>query len=78
VRLQPHAVKAAWLFASAGANTFVDIRGGFERKIAARLAHESQTSDPAALPSSWRKRAAEIGEPAGLALAEAFTVLQVG
>lgn len=73
--LPPHAVGRVWLFASAAADRAVDITAGFARKIAARLAHASQTPDPAALPESWRARAAQIGAPAGLALAEAFTVL---
>ncbi|CAA9533911.1 MAG: hypothetical protein AVDCRST_MAG49-107 [uncultured Thermomicrobiales bacterium] len=76
--LAPHAVAAAWLFASAGADTHVDIAGGFDRKVAARLAHASQTPDPAALPAAWRDRHAAIGAPVGLALAEAFTVLTLG
>lgn len=76
--LAPHAVGAVWLFASAAANRAVDITAGFERKVAARLAHRSQTPDPVALPESWRMRAAQIGAPAGLALAETFTVLYVG
>ena len=75
--LEPHAVRQVWLFASEAATTAVDIAGGFERKIAARLAHASQTPDPAALPASWRARAAAIGEPAGLELAETFTVLDL-
>jgi len=41
-------------------------------KIAARLAHASQTSDPAALALSWRRRAEETGQQGGLPLAEAF------
>lgn len=73
--LTPHAVSSVWLFASAVADCAVDITAGFERKIAARLAHRSQTPNPAALPKSWRTRAAQIGAPAGLALAETFTVL---
>lgn len=76
--LAPHAVRSVWLFASAAAAGAVDITAGFERKIAARLAHRSQTPDPAALPENWRKRAAQIGARAGLALAETFTVLHVG
>jgi LmbE family N-acetylglucosaminyl deacetylase len=54
--LAPHAVKAIWLFASAGADSRVDIAAGFERKIAARLAHVSQTPDPAGLCIGWRAR----------------------
>jgi LmbE family N-acetylglucosaminyl deacetylase len=74
--LAPHAVRAVWLFASAVADTHVDIGAGFERKIAARLAHESQTADPAGLARGWRARAASIGAPVGVGLAESFTVLR--
>lgn len=75
--LAPHAVRDVWLFASSVADVYVDISAGFDRKIAARLAHVSQTSDPAALPPSWRERSASIGMPARLLLAEAFTALQL-
>ena len=74
--LSPHRVAEVWLFASAAADVVVEIAGdAWERKIAARLAHASQTPDPAALPESWRARAAAVGAPAGLALAEAFTIV---
>jgi LmbE family N-acetylglucosaminyl deacetylase len=76
--LQPHVVHELWLFASATADSYIDISAGFERKVQARLVHTSQTPDPALLPESWRMRAGEIGAPAGLALAEAFTVLHAG
>lgn len=75
--LRPHAVGEVWLFASAAADTFVEIGAGWERKISARLAHASQTPDPIALRSTWRERAATVGAPVGLALGEAFTVLRV-
>lgn len=75
--LAPHAVRQVWLFASAVADVYVEISQSFERKIAARLAHASQTPDPTALPESWRRRFVDVGRPAGLALAEAFTVLQL-
>jgi len=55
----------------------VDITAGFERKLAARLAHTSQTADPAALAAGWRTRSASIGKDANLALAEAFTRLEL-
>ncbi|HEV2108811.1 MAG TPA: PIG-L deacetylase family protein [Thermomicrobiales bacterium] len=76
--LLPHHVARVWLFASAQADSYVDIRGGFEQKLTARLAHTSQTSDPSVLPASWQERAARVGAPAGLPLAEVFTVLDVG
>lgn len=75
--LAPHAVREVWLFASAAADTFVAISRSFDRKIAARLAHGSQTGDPAALRLAWRERAAAIGAAAGLSLAEAFIVLHL-
>ncbi len=75
--LEPHVVREVWLFASAIADSYVDIRDGFDRKIAARLAHESQTPDATALPEHWRARFAAIGAPVGLPLAEAFTVLKL-
>lgn len=75
--LAPHAVRQVWLFASAVADVYVEISQSFERKIAARLAHASQTPDPTALPESWRRRFVDVGRPAGLALAEAFTVLHL-
>ncbi|RIK37237.1 MAG: PIG-L family deacetylase [Chloroflexi bacterium] len=75
--LAPHAVGAVWLFASEQPNRWVDISAGFERKLAARLAHVSQTSDPAALRHSWRQRATGIGAQAGLPLAEAFAVVEL-
>lgn len=76
--LRPHAVKEVWLFSSAIASNYVDISAGFDRKIHARLAHDSQTPDPSALPGNWRERAAAIGAEAGLPLAEAFTILRIG
>lgn len=73
--LAPHAVREVWLFSSNRPTAYVDISAGFERKIAARLAHGSQTRDPGALRAGWRERAARIGAEAGLPLAEAFVIL---
>jgi LmbE family N-acetylglucosaminyl deacetylase len=73
--LEPHAVRELWLFSSSHPTSYVDISAGMERKLAARLAHESQTPDAAALQLGWRERAARIGAEAGLALGEAFVVL---
>ncbi|HEX6797304.1 MAG TPA: PIG-L deacetylase family protein [Ktedonobacterales bacterium] len=70
--LLPHAVPEVWLFSSDAPDHYVDISAGLDAKIAARLAHASQTADPAALATSWRHRAEETGHPAGLTLAEAF------
>jgi LmbE family N-acetylglucosaminyl deacetylase len=70
--LQSHSVPEVWLFSSSQPDHYVDISDGLEVKIAARLAHVSQTSDPQALATSWRSRAEEVGRQAGLPLAEAF------
>jgi len=75
--LPPHKVHEVWLFASSTAETYVDITDGFERKLSARLAHTSQTPDPDALAVGWRERSASIGKEVSLALAEAFTWLEL-
>jgi len=75
--VRPHKVSDVWLFASNNAETYVDITTGFERKLTARLAHRSQTADPVALSAGWRARSASIGKGASLALAEAFTLLEL-
>jgi LmbE family N-acetylglucosaminyl deacetylase len=75
--LEPHVVRQVWLFASAAPDTWIDIGASFDRKIAARLAHVSQTNDAEALRTAWRERAAAIGAPMHLALAEAFVVLHL-
>ena len=54
--LSTHKVGAVWLFASAVADSYVDIASVFDRKVTARLAHASQTADPAALPERFRER----------------------
>ena len=70
--LSPHAIVEAWLFSSDTPDYYVDISATLDTKIAARLAHASQTSDPAALAESWRRRARETGQLGGLPYAEAF------
>jgi LmbE family N-acetylglucosaminyl deacetylase len=70
--LLPHLVGEVWLFCSDAPDTWVDIAAVFERKVEARLAHESQLQDAAALAQEWKERAAGIGRPAGLDCAEAF------
>jgi hypothetical protein len=56
----------------------MDITTGFAYTIAVRLAHTRQSTNLAALPEDWRVWGARLGAPAGLVLAEAFTVLEVG
>jgi hypothetical protein len=66
-----------WLFASTPATACVDIASTFERELAARLAHKSQTIDAVTLAERWRLSAAIVGARVTLAVAEAFTVLNV-
>jgi LmbE family N-acetylglucosaminyl deacetylase len=75
--LAPHHIGEAWLFASAIADRAVDIGKTLEQKIAARLEHESQTTDREALIASWRRRAFQVGAPFGRTAAETFTVLRL-
>lgn len=70
--LTPHAIPEVWLFSSDTPDYYVDISATLDTKIAARLAHASQTSDPTALAESWRRRAQETGQAGGLPFAEAF------
>ncbi|MEO7000483.1 MAG: PIG-L deacetylase family protein [Ktedonobacterales bacterium] len=76
--LQPHVTPEAWLFSSSAPNHYLDISATLDAKIAARLAHMSQTDDPIALDAGWRDRATEIGAPAGVPYAEAFKRLLLG
>jgi len=75
--IEPHAVGKVWLFATTQPDVYVDITASFDRKIVARLAHESQTKDPDALRQGWRDRAMRIDEQARVPLAEAFVVLHL-
>ncbi len=75
--LGPHVVREAWLFCTTAPNRWVDISETFERKVDARLAHASQTSDPEALRSAWRQRAESTGREAGITLAESFKVIRL-
>lgn len=76
--LSTHKVGAVWLFASAVADSYVDIATVIDQKIAARLAHKSQTSDPTAVSPRIRERARNAGTPVNLPLAEAFTIVNIG
>lgn len=75
--LAPHVTPEVWLFCSAAPDHYVDISASLDVKIAARLEHRSQTTNPADIDVSWRRRAAEIGAPASLGAAEAFKRLSL-
>ncbi len=76
--LPTHKVGAVWLFASAVADACVDIAPVFDQKVTARLAHVSQTADPALVPERFRARAESAGAAVNLPLAEAFTIVTIG
>lgn len=70
--LQAHIVPEVWLFATEVPDIWVDIAETLLRKIAARLAHVSQHTDPQELARNWQKRAHDTGAVVGLPAAEAF------
>jgi LmbE family N-acetylglucosaminyl deacetylase len=74
--LEPHQVKELYMTSdSAHVNTYVDISGTLERKIAALRCHKSQV-DPG--DGQWlRDWASETGKAAGLPYAEAFRVMKL-
>jgi LmbE family N-acetylglucosaminyl deacetylase len=57
-----HETAEAWLFGGPSGTRIdlrIDVRDVLDEKIAARLEHESQTGDPAALRRRWRRVGAE-------------------
>ncbi len=76
--LEAWTVPEVWVMASATANHWVDVTDVYDRKIAALIAHESQTAHMTELDSmlrGWMTMNAEKAElPAGR-LAEAFMVV---
>ncbi len=80
-RLPPHVVDEVWMMSSAMPDTFIDVTGTFERKVAALRRHVSQL-DPdndvtGFLRSFLAANAAAGGLPEGR-LAEAFLRLRTG
>lgn len=73
--LQAHTVPQVWLFATEVPDIWIDIASTLPRKIAARLAHLSQHTDPQALERNWQQRARDVGAAVGLQAAEAFKML---
>lgn len=67
-----HAARALWLFHTDRPNRVVDVSPVIELKVAARVAHTTQTRDPEATARGLRERAANLGAPYGLAYAEVF------
>lgn len=70
--LEPHRVREVLLFAAEQPEVWMDIAGVFERKERALRCHVSQFETPDEMVAMLRDMAARVGEPQGLALAEAF------
>jgi LmbE family N-acetylglucosaminyl deacetylase len=78
--LQPWTVREVWYQGGPSPDLFVDITGTYQQKVAALLAHVTQTSHEdfeARLRPMLEGNAAAAGLPPG-SLAEAFTVLSTG
>ncbi len=70
--LQAHIVPEAWLFATETPDIWVNISSTLPRKIAARLAHTSQHTDPQELARNWHRRASVVGDAIGIVAGEAY------
>lgn len=70
--LEPWKVRQVLVTGVERPNLWLDVSGTFEIGLQALFCHVSQLPDPDATAERVRQRAAELGEPAGLALANAF------
>lgn len=75
--LEPHKVAELWLYGSEYPDTFIDISETLADKVHALRAHVSQVGDAEGLEERMRERAAEVGAPQGIALAEAFKAIKM-
>ena len=75
--LEPHKVVQVFLSNPSEPTCLVDISTTLERKIEALRQHRSQITDDR-LREFIPRRAAEVGEPHGLAAAEAFALIRLG
>jgi LmbE family N-acetylglucosaminyl deacetylase len=75
--LEPHHVPQVFLFGAPSPNTFIDIAGVLDVKVAALKAHRSQMGewDPAAMLAAWAR---EQGIRRGLEAAEAYRRMTLG
>jgi LmbE family N-acetylglucosaminyl deacetylase len=70
--LEPHKVKEIYLWGSEDANVLVDITETIEDKIEALKLHVTQVGEATELGNRIKVRASQIGEPYGVAYAEAY------
>jgi len=76
--LDPHTVSRLYLFWSDRANTWVDVTGTLDTKIAALREHASQIREPEALEERIRTWATEEAGRFGVDAVESFRVVDVG
>jgi len=82
-KLEPHNPREMYLFSAGEPNYWVDISETIELKIEAIKCHVSQVAEPGfhppdameRLPELQRAQAAQVGQPQGMAYAEAFRKL---
>jgi LmbE family N-acetylglucosaminyl deacetylase len=70
--LEPWKVRQLLVTGVERPNLFLDVSSTFETGLSALFRHVSQIPDPVATEERVRQRAAELGEPVGLPLANAF------
>jgi len=70
--LEPWKVRQVLVSGVERPNLFLDVSATFEIGLRALFCHLSQIADPTAVEERVRQRAAEVGEPVGLPLANAF------
>ena len=75
--LDPHTVSRLYLFWSDRANTWVDVTGTLDTKIAALREHASQIREPEALEERIRTWATEEAGRFGVDAVESFRVVDV-
>ena len=76
--LQPHKVQEVYLWGAEEPDTFLDITETFTTKMEALYCHASQMKRPQAeREADWRAYYAEIGQRAGVPLAEPFKRIDI-
>lgn len=76
--LEPHSVREVYLWSSDEPDAFLDVTETFSTKMDALYCHASQMKRPRAeREAETRRRYAEVGKKAGVALAEAFKRLEI-
>ena len=76
--LEPWKVRQVLVSGVERPNLWVDVAATFELGLQALFRHASQIQDRSAVEERVRQRAAELGEPVGISLANAFLSILIG